>query len=197
MCRKDASAKFCYATETHWLATTAGAWRSEESDHSPRRQTVDSNGQGQSFHLGPSSVCVEMIRKFRRRLSFWSIVNRLIAPGYQSRRPVMCPRLTLDHKWRHHGCDRRHRMWGLGYWKHCVSLHTVLQWLPCSSAPQARSKMIDACILPMDGNHGPSAMGAIKHDGRSETGGAGWNSQPPICFIRLLRHGSPSMFTRC
>ena len=28
--------------------------------------------------------------------------------------------------------------------------------------------MIDACILPMDGNHGPSAMGAIEHDERSE-----------------------------
>ena len=40
----------------HSSVTSAGAWRLEEFNHSPRRQTADPNGQGQSFHLGFSSA---------------------------------------------------------------------------------------------------------------------------------------------
>ena len=41
----------------NWSATSAEALRSEVSDHRPRRQTVGVNGQGQTFHLSPSSAC--------------------------------------------------------------------------------------------------------------------------------------------
>ena len=40
----------------HWLATSAEAWRSEESDHSKRGETVDPSSQGQLFHFGCSSA---------------------------------------------------------------------------------------------------------------------------------------------
>ena len=63
----------------------------------------------------------KMTHRLQRRLSVWSIANRLLASsGYQSRRPAKCPSLTLYHR-------RRRRLWGrsprnmdLRYWKHCV-----------------------------------------------------------------------------
>ena len=102
------------------------------------------------FFLAPRLPVVR-IRRFRRRLSVGSIVNRPLAAGYWSRRPARCPNLTLDH---------RGRRWCSGeltesepqalcpqWW---VSLHSV--W-SCSCAPQ--TGMIDACIQPTNGNHGP------------------------------------------
>ena len=47
---------------------------------------------------------VEMLHRFRRRLSVQGIVSKLLASGYWSRRPAMCRRLTLDHR-------RWHRLW--------------------------------------------------------------------------------------
>ena len=47
-------------------------------------------------------LCVEMICQFLRRLSVRSMVNRLLAAGYQSRHLARCPRLTLDHRWCSH-----------------------------------------------------------------------------------------------
>ena len=46
-----------FATQPrHWSTTSTEACRSEESDHIPRRQTVDPNGQVQFFYLSSSSA---------------------------------------------------------------------------------------------------------------------------------------------
>ena len=71
-----------FATQpSHWSAKSAKVWRSDEPDHSPRRQTVDPKGQGQSFHLGSSSSCgddppisEEVVRMEHDETSFWLLV---------------------------------------------------------------------------------------------------------------------------
>ena len=55
VCPKDVSKNFAKQPR-HCSVTSAEAWRLEESDHSTRSQTLDPNGQGQSFHLGCSSA---------------------------------------------------------------------------------------------------------------------------------------------
>ena len=98
-----------YVTQPrHWPATAAEAWGLEESDHWPRRQRVDSNGQGHRFISAPY-LHVEMIRQFRRRLSDWSIVNRLVPAGYWSR----CPH-WLWMTGCQEGGDGTHRRWNTG-----------------------------------------------------------------------------------
>ena len=82
----------------HWSATSAEAWKTQVSDHSPRRQTIDPNDQGQAF-IPAHCMRVEMMSRFRRKLSVRSIANSLVAAGYPSRRPTRSARLVSGH-WR-------------------------------------------------------------------------------------------------
>ena len=45
---------------------------------------------------------MQMIHRFRRRMSVQTIRRRLLATGYWSRRPARCPRLNLEHRRRRH-----------------------------------------------------------------------------------------------
>ena len=60
---------------------------------------------------------MQMIRRFGRRMSVRTIRRRLLAAGYWSRRPSICPRLTLEHR-------RRRREWVV--WSIIVFIFLVL-----------------------------------------------------------------------
>ena len=109
---------------------------------------------------------MQMICRFGRRMSVWTIQRRLLATGYWSR-------FTLEHR-------QRHRELG-------VEAQSVGQWRHCNFSDESRSSLyhsdgrvqvprgqgewlIDACVHPNDGNRGPSVMvwGAIHQRGRSE-----------------------------
>ena len=120
-------------------------------------------------------LCVEMIRRFRRRLSVRGIINRILAAGYWSSRPARCPRLTWDHRRHRRVCGRMHRISELRHWRHCVfsdESHFTLFHSDGRIRVRCRKgkRLIDACIQPKDGNHGPSlrVWGAIHHGARSE-----------------------------
>ena len=108
-------------------------------------------------------LCVEMICPFLRRLSVWSMVNGILAAGYQYRRPARCPRLTLDQRRCRHVWVRTHRLWVLRHWRRCVfsdeSRATQFHSDGCTSVHcKQGERPIDACIQPLDSNHGPSIM---------------------------------------
>ena len=63
---------------------------------------------------------MQMIRRYGRRMSVRTIRRRLLADWYWSRRPARCPRLTLGHWQRRREWERRHRMWDLRQWRHCI-----------------------------------------------------------------------------
>ena len=63
---------------------------------------------------------MQMIYRFGRRMSVRTIRRRLLAVGYWSRRPARCPRLTLEHRRRRREWGRRHRLWDLRRWRHCI-----------------------------------------------------------------------------
>ena len=108
-------------------------------------------------------LCMEMIRRFLRRLLVWSMVNRLLAAGYQFRRPARCPRLTVDHRQCRHVWGRTHRIWNLRHWRQCVfseeSRSTQFHSDGCARVHcRQGERPIEACIQPLDGNHRPSVM---------------------------------------
>ena len=146
-------------------------WRSDEPDHSPRRQTVDPKGQGQSFHLGSSSSCgddppisEEVVRRERDETSFWLLViglgvHRVSQIDFGSQ--VTPP------------CVRTYRRWNLRHWRRCVFSDESSFTLFHRDARVRRrqdERPIDVCILPVDDNCGPSVMvcGVIHHGGRSK-----------------------------
>ena len=63
---------------------------------------------------------MQMVRQFGRRMSVRTIRRRLLAAGYWSRRPARCARLALEHRRRRHEWGRRHRVWDLRQWRHCI-----------------------------------------------------------------------------
>ena len=115
-----------------------------------------------------------MIRRFGRRMSVRTIRRWLLATRYWSWCPARCPRLILEH-------GPCHREWGGG--TECgtsdngdnvssvmgpdLLYHSDGQVWVCHKQGK---RLIDDCIQPNDGNHGPSVMvcGAIHHEGRSE-----------------------------
>ena len=118
---------------------------------------------------------MQMIRRFGRRMSVRTIRRRLLATGYWSRRPARCPRLTLEHRRRRREWGRRHGVWGLKQWRHCVFSDESRFFLYHGDGRvrvrrREGERLIDACVQPNEGNRGPSAMvwGAIHHEGRSE-----------------------------
>ena len=117
---------------------------------------------------------MQMIRRFGRRVSVRTIHRWLLATEYWSRRPARCPRLTLEHRRRRRGWGRRHRVWDLRQWRHCIFSDECRFSLYHSDgrvrvSHRQGERLIDACVQPNDGNRGPSVMvwGAIHHGGRS------------------------------
>ena len=118
---------------------------------------------------------MQMIRRFGRRMSIRTIRRWLLATGYWSRRPARCPRLTLDYGRRHCEWGRKHRVWDLRQWRHCIfSDESRFSLYHSDGRVRVRrrqgERLIDACVQPNDGNRGPSVMvwGAIHHGGRNE-----------------------------
>jgi transposase len=118
---------------------------------------------------------MQMIRRFRRRMSVRTIRRRLLAAGYWSRRPARCPRLTLEHRRRRREWGRRHRVWDHRQWRHCIfSDESRFSLYHSDGRVRVRrrqgERLIDACVQLTDGNRRPSVMvwGAIHHGGRSE-----------------------------
>ena len=117
---------------------------------------------------------MQMIRRFGRRMSIRTIRRRLLAAGYWSRRPVGCPRLTLEHRRRRREWWRRHRVWDLRQWKHCIFSDESRFSLYNDGRVLVRrrqgERLVDASVQPNDGNRVPSVVvwGAIHHGRRSE-----------------------------
>ena len=117
---------------------------------------------------------MQMIRRFGRRMSVRTIQRRLLAAGYWSRRPARCPRLTLEHRRRRRRREwgRRHRVWDLRQWRHCIFNDESRFSLYHSDGRvwvrhRQGERLIDACVQHNAGNRGPSVMvwGAIYHGG--------------------------------
>ena len=113
---------------------------------------------------------MQMIRQVGRLMSVRTIQRRLLAAGYWLRCPAICPRLTLEHRRRRHEWERRHRVWELRQWRHCIfsvesrfSLYHSDCWIRVRRRQGER--LIEACVQPNDGHRGPSVMawGAIHH----------------------------------
>ena len=119
---------------------------------------------------------MQMIRRFGRQMSVRTIRRRLLAAEYWSRRPARCPRLTLEHRRRRPPwVGRRHRMWDLRQWRHCIfSDESRFSLYHSDGAVRMRlrqgERLIDACVQPNDGIRVLSVMvwGAIHHGGRRE-----------------------------
>ena len=118
---------------------------------------------------------MQMIRRFGRWMSVRIIWRRLLATGYWSRRPVRCPRLTLEHRRCRREWGRRHKVWDLRQLRHCIFSDEFGFSLYRSDGqvqvrPRQGERLNDACAQPNYGNRGPSVMvwGAIHHEGRSE-----------------------------
>ena len=118
---------------------------------------------------------MQMTRQFGRRISVRTIRRRLLAAGYWSWRPANCPWLTLEHRQRRRERGRRHRVWDLRQWRHCIFIDESRFSLYHSDGRvrvrcRQGERLIDACDKPSDGNRGPSAMvwGGIHQGGRSE-----------------------------
>ena len=60
---------------------------------------------------------IQMIRQFGRQPD---IQRQLLATIYWFRRPARCPRLTLEHRRRRREWVRRHGVWDLRQWRHCI-----------------------------------------------------------------------------
>ena len=134
---------------------------------------------------------VEMIRRFRRRLSVRSIVNRLLVVSYRSRCPARCPRLTLGHMRCCRMWGRMHR-WDLRHWRHCVfgddSRFTLFHSDGRARVRRRlRERLIDSRIWPTDGNMVSHGMGCHRPWWEEWTGGAGWNPQPPMLHQASLQ----------
>ena len=115
-----------------------------------------------------------------------TIRRRLLAAGYWSRRPARCPGLTLEHRRRRREWGRRHRVWDLRQWRHCIFSDESWFYLYHSDGRvrvrrRHGERLIDACVQPNDGNR------AIHHGVRSElvvVDGA----MNRHCYIKILRN---------
>ena len=118
---------------------------------------------------------MHMIHPFGGQMSVRIIRKRLLATRYWSRPPARCPRFTLDHRRRHRGRGRRHRLWDVRQWRHCIfNDESQFSLYHSDGRVQVRrrqvERLINACVQPNDGNCGPSVMvwGAIHHGERRE-----------------------------
>ena len=137
----------------HWSATTsAAAWRSGESHHSPKIQTVDPNGKGQLFYIGFSSmrgddpqILMEVISSddCKQAYGCWLSVKpspQMSQVDFRSQGMPPCVRENSQKV----GPEAQDALW-LQSW---VSLNTVSQRWSCSCAPQARGET-DKSVHPI------------------------------------------------
>ena len=115
---------------------------------------------------------MQMIRRFGRRMLCRTFRWRLLAAGYWYRLPARCPRLILEHRWRRCEWGRRHRVWHLRQWRHCIFIDACRFSLYHGDSRvrvhgRKGERLIDACVQPNGGNRGPLVMvwGAIHHGG--------------------------------
>ena len=151
--------------------TSEEACRFDKNLHATERPSTAPNGQNEPLHLGSSSANADDLSILEADVSS----RRLLATGYWSRRPAKCPRHILEHRRRRREWGRRHRVWDLRQWRHCIfsdesqfSLyHNDGRVQVCRRQGE---RLIDGCVQPNDGNCGPSVMvwGAIQDGGRSE-----------------------------
>ena len=146
---------------------------------------------------------IQIIRRFGRRMSVWTVRRRLLDSGYWSGRPAKCPRLTLEHRRRRREWGRRHRVCDLRQWRHCMFCDESRFSLYHSDGRvrvhhRQGERLIDACVQPNDGNRGPSVIvwGAIHHGRRSELvvveGTMNWHR-----YIQTLRNQMLPWATGC
>ena len=102
------------------------------------------------FILAPR-LRMQMIRRFGRRMSVRTIRKRLLPARHCSWCPARCPRLTLEYERRRREWGRRHRMWDLRQWRHCIfsdeslfSLYHSDGWVRVRRRQGER--LIDACV---------------------------------------------------
>ena len=114
------------------------------------------------FLLAPC-LRLQMIRQFGRRVSVRTIQRRLLANGYWSRHPAWCFKLNFDHRRHRREWGRRHTVWDLRQWRHCIvsdeswfSLHHSDSLVRVHRRQGER--LIDACVQRNDGNRGSSVM---------------------------------------
>ena len=127
----------------------------------------------------------------------------LLATRYWSRRPAKCPRLTSEHRRRRREWGRRHRVWDLRQWRHCIFIDESRFFLYHSDGRvrvrrRQGERLIDACVQPNDGNRGPSVMvwDVIHHGDRSDQvvvdGAMNWHG-----YIQILRNQMLPWATGC
>ena len=126
---------------------------------------------GTNRFVSAPRIRMQMIPRFGRRMSVRTIRRWLLAAGYWSRRPARCPRHTGDAAVSGGGSTE----WDLRQWGHCIfSDESRFSLYHSEGRVRVRhrqgERLIDACALPKNGNHGPSVMawGALHHGGWSE-----------------------------
>ena len=95
--------------------------------------------------------------------------------GYHSHRPAWCPRPNLVHHRRRRQWARRHRVWDIRHWRHCIFTDESRFKLHHTDG-RARVDMrqserhIDVCVQGTDGNVGPTVIiwAGVHHGGKSE-----------------------------
>ena len=126
---------------------------------------------------------IQMIRRFGRWMSVRTIRRRRLAIGYWSRRRATCPRLTLEHRRRHCEWGRRHRVWDLRQWRHCIfsdesrfSLHHKDGRVRVRRMQGER--LIDACVQRNEIVARQSWYGVQSTMGEEWAGRGGWSHEP-------------------
>ena len=110
-----------------------------------------------------SRIRVKLIRRTGCYVSAHMVQRRLTAAGYRSRRPVRCPRLTLDHRPRPRIWAWRLWNWKHQHWSHVIfaneSRFSLYHWDGRARIRRHVSeRLVDCCIQEMDGNVSPSFM---------------------------------------
>ena len=128
-----------------------------------------------------SAPCLrmQMIRRFGKRMSVWTIRRRLLAAGYWTRLPARCPKLTLEHRWRRHEWRWRHRMWDLRQWRHCIFFSDEF-WFWCAVG-MGKGWLMPASSLMMEIMARQSLYGVQStiYGGGEWAGRGGWWSHKP------------------
>ena len=120
---------------------------------------------------------MQMIRRFGSQMSVRTIRRQFLAAGYWSRRPARCPRLTLEHRRRRREWGRRHRVWDLRQWRHCIfsdeSRFSLYHSDGLGRVRRQAERLIDACVQPTDINRGQHTLLVLGSEGQYHV--------PPIC----------------